>query len=222
MALSSTLMKNLIADGELIISPYSASCLVGNEYELHVKGDITVYEEKYGENDVMDSKGSEDSESIAIPFNGYALEPNRIYHLTLKESITCPLYSCQISPHEDLGQYGLNLNITRADVFNNGATIVVSLTSTHPVVIYKDQAIAKLTLTQSDTGASTVPIGGIIGWRGGKLPYGFCYCDGSNGSPNLMGFILKGGSTPGITVAELCAEYPTVQTVTMCFIMRYK
>lgn len=221
MALSRALMQNLINDQELIISPYSAAYLVGNEYELHVKGDITLYEKKYGENDVMDSKTDGDGESIDIPGNGYALEPNRIYHLTLKESITCPLYSCQITPHEDLGQYGLSLNINRADVFNNGATIVVSLTSTHPLVIYKNQAIAKLTLTQSDTGASTVPIGGIIGWRGGKLPYGFCLCDGSNGSPNLMGHIIKGDSNSGTITPELY-PYPAVTTSTLVFIMRYK
>ena len=41
MAISRSLMQNLINDRELIISPYSAGSFISNHYELHVNKGIT-------------------------------------------------------------------------------------------------------------------------------------------------------------------------------------
>ena len=80
MAITAALLKNLINDAQIVISPYDGGSLKGNMYELHTDGNIRMYDDKYGHNTTLDSEGAVDGEeTIAIPGNGYVIEPNRIY-----------------------------------------------------------------------------------------------------------------------------------------------
>lgn len=222
MAISATLLKNLIDDRELIITPYDAGMLKGNYYELSGKDVLYTYDSEYGENVTIDTKNPPKQTSIAIPKNGYILEPNRFYYVPLKETIQCPKYSCEITPSMDIGQYGMSINITNGDAFVNGNEIVVMLSAVYPVTIYPNQVLANLTLTASDTGASIVPIGGIIGWVGGTIPYGYCICDGSNGSPDLRNSFIYGSTRTGPHPGAILKSGIDIAPFDLIFIMRYK
>lgn len=222
MAISSTLLKNLINDKELIISPYDESMLKGNYYQLSGRDVLYTYNGEYGENVTIDTKNPPKQTVITIPKNGYVLEPNRFYYIPLNETIQCPKYSCDIAPNVALGQYGMSINITNGDVFVNGGEIVVMISAVYPVTIYPNQILANLTLNASDTGASIVPIGGIIGWVGGNIPYGYCICDGSNGTPNLTNQFIYGSTRTGPHPGPILKAGIDIAPFDLIFIMRYK
>lgn len=225
MGITRALFQNLLNDGEVIISPYDPKYLIGNAYELHNDGNIGFYDydEIYGFSVAVDSEKPPKLKTSKIPKNGWCLEPNKVYYLALKENITCPLYATSIATHQDLSKFGLVITTEDSPAYGeDGTEFDISLTTAHPLLIYPEQRIASLTIDAGDAGTSAIPIGGIIAWRGGKLPYGFCYCDGSNGSPNLIGHIIVGGTSNAFLgpVPDACHAACTEHTLT--FIMRYK
>lgn len=195
MSISRNLMQNLIDDNELIISPFNAGSFIGNHYELHVKNTMMVYDSKYRENTVMDGNSLPKYETVSLNKHGYALEPGKLYNIELKESVKCDLYTCQLYPNANLSRYGINVSLVNDSALGGGGQIVAAISTTYTVMIYPDMAICDLYLNEGDTGLGSIPIGGIIGWGGGAIPYGYCLCDGSNGSPNLVGHFIKGGTT---------------------------
>lgn len=221
MAISRSLMQNLIDDRELVISPYNAGSFISNHYELHVNKTITVYDQKFNENTVMDANALPSATSVSLTSKGYALEPGRQYNITLKETVKCDLYTCQIFPNSNLSRYGMSISLVNDSALGNGAQIIAAVTVNTAIVIYPDMAIADLYLNEGDTGLGSIPIGGIIGWGGGAIPYGYCLCDGSNGSPNLVGRFIKGGNTNrpinNVVLKDIGSEI-----YELVFIMRYK
>ena len=221
MAISRSLMQNLIDDRELIISPYNAGSFISNHYELHVNKTITVYDQKFNENTVMDANALPSATTVSLNSKGYALEPGRQYNITPKETVKCDLYTCQIFPNAKLSRYGMNISLVNDASLGNGSQIIAAITVNSAIVIYPDMAICDLYLNEGDTGLGSIPIGGIIGWGGGPIPYGYCLCDGSNGSPNLVGRFIKGGRSNrpinNIVLKDLGSEI-----YELVFIMRYK
>lgn len=221
MGITRDLLLNLIHDKELIISPYDQQYLVGNMYEMHNNGYISYYEEAYGSTLAIDTQNPLKLKTDKIPKNGFCLEPNRIYYLTLKERVTCPRYTTTISTHRELSQYGLTLSTKDSPQYGSESQFDVSLTASQPLLIYPEQKIASLSIDAGDAGTSAVPIGGIIAWRGGPLPYGYCYCDGSNGSPNLMNELIMGSNVNQYQPPFLNGGL-AVGAMKLIFIMRYK
>lgn len=222
MAITAALLKNLINDAQIVISPYDGGSLKGNMYELHTDGNIRMYDDKYGHNTTLDSEGAVDGEeTIAIPGNGYVIEPNRIYYMKMKERIKCPEYDIELKPCKELGEYGLVISVDNSAGFSELTDVTISLTTAHPMLLYPNQAICQAYFNEGDVGTSAVPIGGIIGWRGGKIPYGYTICDGSNGSPNLVDMFIMGGE---VTAPQppILASPGTVRHYKLMFIMRYK
>lgn len=225
MGITRALFQNLLNDGEVIISPYDPKYLISNTYELHNDGRIGFYdyEKIYGFSVAVDSENPPKLKADKIPKNGWCLEPNKVYYLSLKENIICPKYATTIATHADLSKFGLIITMEDSPAYGeDGSEFDISLTTAHPLVIYPEQRIASLTLDAGDAGTSAIPIGGIIAWRGGPLPYGYCYCDGSYGSPNLIGHVIVGGTSNAFLGPVLDACHPAKTEHTLLFIMRYK
>lgn len=67
-----------------------------------------------------------------------------------------------------------------------------SLESKQVVVVVRDTK-QHLSIT-SDTLLS-IPVGAILMWSGTEIPYGWAICDGTNGTPNLIGRFVKAVAT---------------------------
>lgn len=222
MAVSASLLQNLINDKQLIITPYDESCLVGNSYLLHNNGTVSFYGDNiYGYSNVMDSKKPAKLTTEKIPKKGYCLAPNTTYRMTLKERISCKDYTTSISACPSLASCGLNIVSEDNPSYSEDGKFDVAVSVSHPLMIYPEQDLVSLTIDAGDSGTSAVPIGGIIAWKGGPLPYGYCYCDGSNGSPNLMGMFIKGGTQNQRENAHVMTSNGS-DIFRLIFIMRYK
>ena len=222
MAISRALMKNLIDDRQLIISPYDGSCFVSNHYELHINRSIKWYEQQYNENTTIDGRSLPPPTTVGLTSHGYVLEPGRQYIVPLKESVRCDLYNCQLTAHSELAHYGLHVTVENEDAVGSGGIIDAVVTVTYPIRVYPDMKLCDMYVNESDTGLGALPIGGIIAWSGGAIPYGYCLCDGSNGSPNLIGHFIRGAAHNGGGGAIICAEYPVHTYYDLMYIMRYK
>lgn len=221
MSISRNLMQNLINDKELIISPYNPSSFVNNHYELHAKNSMMVYDSMYRENTVMDGNALPKYTTVTLNKHGYALEPGKLYNIELKETVQCNLYTCQLQPNANLSRYGVTVSLADDATLGGGGKIVAAVSTTYAVLIYPDMTICDLYLNEGDTGLGSIPVGGIIGWGGGPIPYGYCLCDGSNGSPNLVGRFIKGGTTNKIVNASVMTTLGS-DIYELVYIMRYK
>lgn len=222
MAVSASLLQNLINDKQLVITPYDESCLVGNSYLLHNNGTVSFYGDNiYGYSNVMDSKKPAKLTTEKIPKKGYCLAPNTVYRMTLKERISCKEYTTSITACPSLASCGLNIVSEDNPSYSEDGKFDVAVSVSHPLMIYPEQELVSLTVDAGDSGTSAVPIGGIIAWKGGPLPYGYCYCDGSNGSPNLMGMFIKGGTQNRRENAQVMTTDGS-DIFHLIFIMRYK
>ena len=221
MSISRNLMQNLINDKELIISPYNPSSFVNNHYELHAKNSMMVYDSMYRENTVMDGNALPKHTTVTLNKHGYALEPGKLYNIELKETVQCNLYTCQLQPNANLSRYGVTVSLADDATLGGGGKIVAAVSTTYAVLIYPDMTICDLYLNEGDTGLGSIPVGGIIGWGGGPIPYGYCLCDGSNGSPNLVGRFIKGGTTNKIVNASVMTTLGS-DIYELVYIMRYK
>lgn len=217
MAISASLMRNLINDGQVIISPRDWSCLVGNQYNLHTGTSLKEHENDYGFNDAIDTANPPATTSQELTKHGFYIEPNRMYIMKLKENVQCEKYSIDIRPHDSVAQYGL----TFISVEISGGDITVTMTTSHAMSLYPDQIIAALTLEEGDTGNGAIPIGGIIAWSGTEIPYGYCLCNGSHGSPNLVGRFIRGSTTNRRVDMKVVTDLGS-DVYDLVYIMRYK
>lgn len=194
MAISRRLLKQLIENDKIVISPYNEDQLQPNGYLLRLGSEIT----QYDTNDIAFLDTSDSQESLSgttytIPDSGFVLDPRRIYRAKLVETVWSDDYSIQISPYEELATHGITANMATNIATNPSGPQYITLTSIQPATIYQNQvvAIAYFTSTEGDG----VPSGGIIMWSGNEVPSGWLLCDGTEGTPNLRDrFVLGWGS----------------------------
>lgn len=205
MAMARHQFQALIDAGELTISPFDSACMGDNFYIVHNDGTIRVRKKIYTDisGTVMDSRKPFEEETIIIPKNGYVLEPNVTYYMTTLESIQCNKFTVSLSPERNLAGMGLTVIMDRnVTHIGSGKPVTVSVTAVDPIIIYSKQEIAELYPEENESGFGYVPIGGIIAYCGSAaaLPTGFCLCDGSHGSPNLIDRFIRGTGWGGIGV----------------------
>lgn len=222
MAISSSHLKNLIDDGEIVISPFNASCLRGNEYLLHTTEGFHYYDGGYDYNTVSvpGSKMNDESRNITQRY-GYILEPGRVAYVYMQENIRADHYDIQIVPNELFSKYGLTVISYK---ITNG-TLIVEVITNRPMVIKPGDSIAKIQFNTTDHSTASVPIGGIIGWAGSEVPYGYVLCNGSNGTPDLTNkFIVGSNVTHYDDNLRVKTEIPPagMRTYQLAFIMRIK
>ena len=98
-----------------------------------------------------------------------------------------------------------------ADKLAPGAVTEYTHPATHPASILTG-ALPAID-GSSLTGIVSIPTGLISMWSGSAsaIPSGWNLCDGNNGTPNLVGKFIKGGSTAGTTGVVV---QPLIQVVT--------
>ena len=222
MSISRSHLKNLIDDGEIAISPFSESNLVGSTYILHATSGFYYYDTGYDQNTVSipGDKLTEDSKVISERF-GYILEPGRTAYIYMQENIIAGNYDMQIMPNEAFSKYGMTI----VGYTVTGGRIKLEVITNRPIVIKPGDAIAKVQFNTTDVSTAAVPIGGIIGWNGGEFPYGYALCDGSHGTPDLTDkFIVGGNITRYNDNLRVKTEIPPngMRTYILAFIMRIK
>lgn len=225
MSISKTQIQSLYIDGKITIVPYDAESLHEEYYTLHIGNRISYCEEKFSRNTVMDAASLPAFITESLTKNGYILEPDRIYNIELQESVTCKTHSCILRPNGLLSKYGVNVIPTRNSYITNGKPIIVTVTVTHAIRVYPGMTLCDLYFENTDDSPGVVPIGGIIAWSGSKIPYGYCICDGSHGSPNLVNQIICGSSyNTGGHISIDTGDYGSLylSKYNLVFIMRYK
>ena len=194
MAISRRLLKQLIENDKIVISPYNEDQLQPNGYLLRLGSEITQYDTNdIAFLDTSDSKETLSGTTFTIPESGFVLDPRRIYRARLVETVWSDDYSIQISPYEELATHCITANMATNIATNPSGPQYITLTSIQPATIYQNQivAIAYFTSTEGDG----VPSGGIIMWSGNEVPSGWLLCDGTEGTPNLRDrFVLGWGS----------------------------
>ncbi len=82
------------------------------------------------------------------------------------------------------------------DIEAPDATIRELLQSDEPknIMFVVEEGIKKLRVTLNSV--LNIPSGAIIMWHGSEIPYGWAICDGTNGTPNLIGKFIKAVDAP--------------------------
>jgi deoxycytidine triphosphate deaminase len=223
MSISQETLVNLIVDNELIITPYDRGYVIDNHYELHPRGTITVYDSMYAIKSLMGDTETVKSETFDLTTNyGFIIEPGKLYHIPLEETIRCTNYTCRLEPNAQFTKYGLTISVINNSTLGNGSEITIAVNTTYPLVVYPNMALCDLYVDSSiDGGLGSIPVGAIIGWNGTQIPYGWSICDGSNGTPNLIGSFIVGGRTNQLKSKEVAIQYGN-NVYSLIFIMRYK
>ena len=217
MAISQSHMKNLIADKELIIEPYDESAFVGNSYVLHVGSRVEYYDDQYDYNIPITDTTSVKRESVEITKHGRYIEPGRIAFIRMVEYVSAPNYTTKITPYASYGRLGMT--ILNSSIEDGKMTLEVM--TNRAIAIYPNDPIAKLQLEETDVSTAAVPVGGIIAWAGSKIPYGYALCDGSNGTPNLSGNFIMGGTSTRVRPILVKTDLGS-NVYELAFIMRIK
>lgn len=92
------------------------------------------------------------------------------------------------------GSFGGSLSVTGSGTFTGSGSFGSTLSATGNVTFGSNLNVTGETTSLRFNGYGTVPLGGIIMWRGSSPPPGWSLCDGSNGTPDLRGkFIVSIG-----------------------------
>lgn len=212
-------LRHLITDSQVVFSPYDPSCLHDDYYTLHLDNWFRYYDKDYDfELGSTTTEEVGETETSITKKNGYYIEPYRMAWTYLKETIYSPNYELIVMTSDEYAKYGLIIT----NYLFDGNRMRIDFMTNRSVRFYPGAPICKARISETDSSTMAVPIGGIIGWSGSRIPYGYTLCDGSNGSPNLSGnFIMASTSTS--YAGPMLAGDPLGYTVyKLAFIMRYK
>ncbi|MBB6253015.1 tail fiber protein [Nitrospirillum iridis] len=97
------------------------------------------------------------------------------------------------------------LNSSVSSVTSTVTTLGTTVAALSPQVATLGTTLATLGTTVAGLGtdvttlkAARIPSGSILMWAGSSIPTGWVLCDGSNGTPDLRGRFILGGSTADI------------------------
>ena len=197
MPIAEEKLLKLIQSGSVNITPYDKKCVVDNGYKLHVGTEITEVTAS-DDNAPIDTNAKEYNSGISYPIYdiGFVICPNKVYSLTLLESVTCKNFSGQIVPDEELAKAGLMITTSSNIKYNVPEKLTVTISATNYLTIYPGAEIATMYFTSNISDG--VPSGGIIMWcgyDGQGIPDGWVLCNGENGTPDLRDrFIVGSGN----------------------------
>jgi dCTP deaminase len=106
MILSGLEIKNRLGS-EIFIEPFEESLLNPNSYNLRLHNELLVYEE-----DVLDMRKPNGTNSIIIPENGLVLEPGRLYLGRTYEYTRTDRCVPMLEGRSSIGRLGLFVHVT--------------------------------------------------------------------------------------------------------------
>ena len=140
MILSDDKILEAIAKGDIVIEPFDPEALGTNSYDVHLGKYLAVYEELE-----LDAKKHNKTRGIAIPPEGYVIEPGTIYLGVTKEYTETHHCVPFLEGKSSVGRLGIDIHATagKGDVgFCNHWTL--ELSCVQPVRIYAGMPIGQL------------------------------------------------------------------------------
>ncbi|HQW13033.1 MAG TPA: dCTP deaminase [Saprospiraceae bacterium] len=140
MILSDLEIREAIRKGEILIEPYTESCLGTNSYDVHLGKYLATYKDK-----VLDAKKHNTIETFEIPEDGYILHPGVLYLGVTEEYTETHATVPFLEGKSSVGRLGIDIHATagKGDVgFCNHWTLEISVS--HLVKVYSGMPIGQL------------------------------------------------------------------------------
>lgn len=141
MILTGPKIKQEVANGNIIISPFNEKQLNPNSYDFRIGNKLLVYKNK-----VLDTRHQNETEEIEIPEEGYVLQPDILYLGHTVEKVGSNMYVPVVRGKSSTGRVGLFVHIT-ADLIDIGyiGQYTLMLHGVQPVRIYPNMRIGQVT-----------------------------------------------------------------------------
>ncbi len=140
MILSDKKILEAMESGEIVIEPFSRSCLGTNSYDVHLSKWLAVYKDR-----ILDARKHNQVEYFEIPGDGFLLQPGTLY-LGVTEEYTETFNAVPfLEGKSSVGRLGIDIHATagKGDVgFCNTWTLEISCTQ--PVRIYAGMPVGQL------------------------------------------------------------------------------
>lgn len=140
MILSDKRILEEIAQGSIVIEPFSRDYLGSNSYDVHLGKHLAVYTDKE-----LDAKKHNTIEHFEIPEEGFVLQPGTLYLGVTQEYTETHNHVPFLEGKSSTGRLGIDIHATagKGDVgFCNTWTLEISCV--HPVRIYEGMPIGQL------------------------------------------------------------------------------
>lgn len=141
MILTGSEIQKQIDSGRITIRPFDSKHITTNSYDFHLDKTLLVYQK-----DILDIRTENITTSVAIPNEGFVLQPNKLYLGNTLEIIGSEHYVPIIRGKSSTGRIGLFVHIT-ADLIDIGSInqYTLMLHATQPVRVYPNMLIGQVT-----------------------------------------------------------------------------
>jgi dCTP deaminase len=133
-------IKQAIADGSIVISPFRAESLGSNSYDVHLAETLAIYKDE-----ILDARTHNEVEFFSIPKEGFVLLPDKLYLGVTEEYTETHKHVPFLEGKSSVGRLGIDIHATagKGDVgFSNTWTLEIS--ARQPVRIYAGMPIGQL------------------------------------------------------------------------------
>lgn len=140
MILTDKQIKQAIADGSIVISPFRAECLGSNSYDVHLAETLAIYKDE-----ILDARAHNEAEFFSIPKEGFVLLPDKLYLGVTEEYTETHRHVPFLEGKSSVGRLGIDIHATagKGDVgFSNTWTLEISVRQ--PVRVYAGMPIGQL------------------------------------------------------------------------------
>jgi dCTP deaminase len=141
MILADKRIKEEIANGNIIISPFDQKYLNPNSVDLTLNPTFKIYTEN-----VLDVKKENQSIALEMAEEGFVLQPGCVYLYACNEKIGVKGNLCaKVEGKSSLGRLGLFVHVTAGWIDANfEGSLVLELVATQPIKIYPNMKICQI------------------------------------------------------------------------------
>lgn len=171
MFLTKQAIREAVAAGEIVISPFREEHLSPNSYDVTLADELLVYD--LSATGYLDVKSENPCTRLHIPAEGLVLQPDILYIGMTNECATSPRYIPMFEGRSSMGRLGINTHITAGfgdvgwgfertadgQVICHYPTWTLEITVVHPVKIYPHIRIGQVYFVEPK---------GEIEWYAGK------------------------------------------------------
>lgn len=143
MILTSKRISELVASGDIVISPYNKCFLDVNSYSFHLSDDLVEYSNETI--DPHDSAGCLNKNKINIPETGYILKPDHFYLSSTYEKMGSLKCASELYANLSTAACGMFIQ-TSAPLGHTGAIInwTLEIVVAQPIRVYPRMLIGKI------------------------------------------------------------------------------
>lgn len=140
MILTGECIEREVAAGGIVIDPFDPRLVEPNSYGFHLGGSLL----RCGD-PVIDARRQPHTSKIAIPAEGYVLEPGQLYLGETLETLGSPHYAATLYANRSTSCLGMWIQVS-APLGHTGAVIpwTLEIVVAHPVVVFPGMLIGKI------------------------------------------------------------------------------